>query len=118
MTKWCPDPACRAEIPDDAWQVEGYGGDPREEEVLEQYHWLAACPGCVRRISAWHDDRADVDPMEPDPATWCCPLCGWPAELRYQNRGPLGAHVVCEGCRAKATVSRKPMAELLRRTND
>lgn len=114
---WCPDPGCRAEIPATSWRVDEYGTEPWEEESAEEYAWLADCPACRRRVSAWHGVERDVTAVEtPDPASWCCPLCGRPAELRATNRGPLGAYVRCvDGCEAKATVSRRPMAELVTR---
>lgn len=118
---WCPDPACRAVVPEPLWTITEYGTKPFDRESPELYHWRADCPSCGRSISAWHGIELDVAAIpEPDPAGWCCPLCARPAELKATNRGPLGAYLQCleGGCEAKATVSRRPLAELLRRAND
>lgn len=110
---WCPDPACRAAIPSELWSVEEYGLQSWDEESFELFAWLCECPSCRRSISARHA-ACVVDPREPPPDAWCCPLCGWPALLVAENRGPLGAFVRClGGCDAITSVSRRSIPALL-----
>lgn len=113
---WCPDPACRHEIPDARWVSEEFGSRAFKTEL---YAWMADCPGCGRRLSIHQSVEHPVaaEP-NPDPENWCCPLCAHPAELRAMNRGPLGAYLRCApgGCEARTSLSRKPLAELLRRS--
>lgn len=121
---WCPDPACRAEMPDEVWTSVEYGRPEDDHDWDEEapfpelYAWSADCPGCGRRLSVHQSvEHSVAAEPNPDPENWCCPLCAHPAELRAMNRGPLGAYLRCApgGCEARISLSRKPMVDLLRR---
>lgn len=109
---WCPDPRCGAPIADEHWTVEdmAYEQEPWNAERTEAWMWRATCPGCHRRISAWHGP-SDALGVTPDVGEWCCPLCGGGVRLIAENRGPVAAALRClEGCGALISMRRDPLS--------